>query len=233
MPNKTKNVFLRFDLWIDYYSHQLQLGSLNNMVISQHKEIQAEQLTPDSIIHAYRLGYFPMAEPDGKLFWYQPEMRAIFPLRQLKFSRSLRKLIRQGKFDISFNREFKRVMYHCAMNRRGETWISDEMLKAYTKMNELGFAHSIEVWENNHLVGGLYGVSLGGMFCGESMFNIVPNTAKIAFYYLVEQLNKQGYVLLDSQFINHFTEQLGAVEVPADLFDKYRKEALKLDCRFV
>lgn len=202
------------------------------MIISENKEDPGYKISAEQLLSVYMKGYFPMAEPDGEIYFYYPEMRAIFPLRKLKFGKSLRKIIRKDIFTYSFDKHFRKVMYRCAVTRRNDTWISDRMLDAYTELHEAGFAHSVEVYLEGELVGGLYGVTLGGMFCGESMFNLVDNSAKVAFYYLIQQLNKQGFVLLDSQFLNPFTRQLGAIEVPAEVFEQYKAEALKKKCSF-
>ena len=137
----------------------------------QTTKIKDEQLLPMSLLNAYCNGYFPMAEQDGEIYWYKPEDRAIFPLKEMKFSRSLMQTIRKGIFEYSYNKNFEQVMFQCANTRKNETWISNDMFRAYNLLHQIGYAHSVEVWQDGQLVGGLYGVAVNGMFCGESMFN--------------------------------------------------------------
>ena len=188
-------------------------------------------LKPINLLNLYANGYFPMAESNGEIAIYTPEVRAIFPLTKLNFQKSLLKKIKSNVFSYSFNNSFSQVMKACR-DTHSTSWITDEMILAYTQLHQLGYAHSVEVWSDGSLVGGLYGVALQGAFFGESMFNYINDSAKAAFYYLIQRLRERKYVLLDSQYINDFTKQLGAVEVPNDLYLKYLKEALTKECYF-
>lgn len=188
-------------------------------------------LAPEILIRAYSEGYFPMASSkQGDVYWHCPDYRAVFPIHKIKPNRSLRKSIEKSEFSYSINDNFEYVIEKCS--NRDDTWISEEIIEAYCDLHYLGFAHSIEVWQKDVIVGGLYGVAIGAAFFGESMFNDVSNASKAAFYYLVEHLKKQGYVLLDSQYLNHFTEQLGAVEISRKEYEKLLKYAIQKECKF-
>lgn len=173
---------------------------------------------PYLVIEAYRNGYFPMAtHRHGNIEWHSPDPRAIIPLDNVKTPKSMNKKLRKGEFDFTVNSAFKEVVTKCA--DRNTTWINNDIIETYTKINHLGFANSVETWQNGELVGGLYGVTIGAAFFGESMFNTVTDAAKAAFYHLINILKKNKYILLDSQYINPFTEQLGAVEIRKHQYD--------------
>jgi leucyl/phenylalanyl-tRNA---protein transferase len=177
------------------------------------KRLSAGELDPAFILRAYRSGFFPMAEAlDGAISWYSPDPRAIIPLDGVIVSRSLRRALRSHPFEIRVDAAFEKVVRRCS--QRNETWISEPIILAYTELYRQGHAHSVESWESGELVGGLYGVSIGGAFFGESMFSSVTNSSKIAFVHLVQHLKNSGYVLLDSQFINDHVRTLGAIEIP-------------------
>ena len=151
-------------------------------------------LLPDVLLLGYRNGFFPMADPDlGRILWHRPEQRGVIPLDRVKISRSLRKEIERNTFTITTDQAFRDVITACA--DREDTWISDEIVDAYTQLHELGHAHSVEAWYDDTLVGGLYGVSIGGAFFGESMFSRKSNASKVAFAHLVYRLNSHGYRL--------------------------------------
>ena len=189
-------------------------------------------LCPDLLLRAYEQGYFPMADGvTGKIYWHSPNPRAIFPLERIKMPRSIRQFIRKFGVRFEVNRDFEAVINYCA--NRSYTWISQEIIDAYIDLHKLGYAHSVETYIDGKLVGGLYGVAIGGAFFGESMFNIVSNGSKAAFYYLVARLRERGYILLDSQYMNDFTKSLGAIEIHEILYFKLLKRALELDCKFV
>jgi leucyl/phenylalanyl-tRNA--protein transferase len=174
-------------------------------------------LSPELIIHGYHIGIFPMADSaHGKVRWYLPKMRAIIPLENFRVSRSLRQVINKNLFEIRFNRDFRTVIMNCAAPRKDstETWISKDIIFAYYKLHELGYAHSVEAYQNDELVGGLYGVSIGGAFFGESMFYKVSNASKVALFALVSRLREREFKLLDSQFMNENVQRFGAIEVP-------------------
>jgi leucyl/phenylalanyl-tRNA---protein transferase len=176
-------------------------------------------LSTDLLLTAYQSGYFPMAEERGKveLLWFNPNPRAIIPLNALHLSTSLRKTIRKNPYKVTVNQAFTRVMQACAAPRANadESWINSDIINAYTSLHEIGCAHSVECWDaQSALVGGLYGVSIGGAFFGESMFSRLPNASKIAFAYLAETLIRANYTLLDTQFVNEHLLQFGVIEIP-------------------
>jgi leucyl/phenylalanyl-tRNA--protein transferase len=164
----------------------------------------------------------------GRIYWYAPDPRAIIPIHSYKPQRSLRPVINQKKFEIRFNTSFEQVMRHCAAPRKDDenTWISEEIIRAYSALHNMGYAHSVEAYEDGKLAGGLYGVALGGAFFGESMFYLKPNASKVAFYYLIEQLKKQQFELLDTQFINDNVERHGAIEIPREEYMLLLEKAL-------
>jgi leucyl/phenylalanyl-tRNA---protein transferase len=173
------------------------------------------KLTADDLIFGYMNGIFPMADGDGSLFWYSPDPRAIIPIENYHASHSLKPILNKKTFDIRINTDFQGVMRGCALprNSSAETWISDEIIEAYTELHRMGFAHSVETYIGNSLVGGLYGVAIGGVFFGESMFHKVSNASKVAFHFLIETLKKNGFELLDTQFINDNVKRFGATEI--------------------
>lgn len=172
-----------------------------------------------------------MAHEDGVLFWHDPDPRAVFPLGDIRpNARSLR-AYRQAGFTYTPDLHFEEVMRACAENRNS-TWITEEMIGAYVDLHEAGYAHSVEVWQNNALVGGIYGVAIGGAFFGESMFSRVTNASKAAFHELVRLLKERGFTLFDSQYINDHTRSLGAVEIPRHEFRKALRIAINLKVHF-
>ncbi len=172
-----------------------------------------EKLTPEVLLYAYASGVFPMAESSesDEIFWFNPEKRGVLPLDGLHISRSLRKVMKSRRYKVTANQCFSDVIAACA--DREETWINAEITELYTALNRLGRAHSIEVWECGALVGGLYGVSIGAAFFGESMFSHQSNASKIALVGLVARLNLGGYSLLDMQFLTPHLASLGGVEI--------------------
>jgi leucyl/phenylalanyl-tRNA--protein transferase len=181
-------------------------------------------LSPQRLELAYRSGIFPWFSEGDPIIWYSPDPRMILFPGQLKVSKSMRQIIRKNEFTITFNQNFKEVISNCKNTNRKEqagTWITDEMQEAYIKLNTLGIAKSVEVWRHKELVGGLYGIDLGTVFCGESMFSHESNTSKLAFIYLVEKLKKEQYKLLDCQVYNEHLASLGAEEISRNEFLKY------------
>lgn len=172
-----------------------------------------------------------MADGDGRVEFYRSEPRSVLELDSLHVSRSLARVIRQGKYDVFLNRDFGAVIRACADRR--ETWINSEIQSAFVRLHEEGKAHSIEAYREGELVGGLYGVALGGAFMGESMFSRMPDASKVCLYHLVERLKDRGYVLLDCQIQNDHLARLGAVEISDDEYLERLDEALKLDNSFV
>jgi leucyl/phenylalanyl-tRNA--protein transferase len=182
-------------------------------------------LEPGTLLQAYRKGLFPMGLPDGHLGWWSPVDRAILPLRGLHISRSLRQSTR--RFQVSVDADFEGVIRGCADSRRRDPWITDEFVDAYTQLHRLGWAHSIEVWDHEgDLAGGLYGVSIGGLFAGESMFHEARDASKVALVHLVVVMNKGGGRLLDVQWQTPHLESLGAVVIGREAYLDLLEEAL-------
>ena len=189
-------------------------------------------ITPELLINAYSHGIFPMADSrEGEINWYKPDKRAIFDIYKTKISRSVKQLIRKNIYQVDVDKNFRQVVSLCA--EREETWINEEIIDTYTEMQDLGLAHSVEVYRDNNLIGGLYGVHLGSAFFGESMFNLEPNTSKIAFAYLLEILKYNNFSLLDSQFLNPFTEQLGAFEIEDNKYLFLLNTSIQRRCKFL
>lgn len=173
-------------------------------------------LSPERLLLAYRSGIFPWFEDDEPILWWSPPERMVLFFEDLKISKSMRNILNRNTFKITFNTSFKEVITNCrTIKRDGQpgTWITDEMVEAYCRLHELGYAKSVEVWQNDKLVGGLYGIDLGHIFCGESMFSKVSNASKIAFIALAKKLEKENYKLLDCQVHNDHLESLGATEI--------------------
>jgi leucyl/phenylalanyl-tRNA--protein transferase len=181
---------------------------------------------------AYRSGIFPWTvEP---ITWWSPDPRAIFELHQFHVPRSLRAVLRKGLFEISIDTAFDRVIRACAEPSEGRrnTWISPEFIQAYNRLYAAGYAHSIECWEGDSLVAGIYGVGIGGLFAGESMFHRVDNASKVALHHLVRHLQMRGYVLFDIQMLTPVTRQLGAIEITRREYLERLTTALGLVCSF-
>ena len=183
-------------------------------------------LSLERLLLAYKSGIFPWYNPGEPIIWYSPNLRMVLFPKDLKISKSMKQIIRKNEFKITFNQNFKAVISNCKTIKRdgqGGTWITDEMQDAYLKLHEKGIAKSVEVWLENELVGGLYGIDLGTVFCGESMFSKISNTSKLAFIYLVQKLKKENYKLIDCQVYNPHLESLGAHEISREEFLKYLK----------
>jgi leucyl/phenylalanyl-tRNA--protein transferase len=194
-------------------------------------------LDPETLLSAYAQGAFPMADRDGSVRWYTADPRGVFPLDdRFHIPRTLRQIVKQGKFDIRINHDFASTMRACMRVRRaregGGTWISEELIAAYTRLHELGFAHSVECWQKGELAGGLYGVSLGAAFFGESMFHRAPNASKVALVHLVERLRERGYELLDTQASTEHLRQFGCIDLPAREYLNLLRRALRKKCEF-
>lgn len=189
-------------------------------------------IDPALLVRAYREGVFPMALEDGDIGWFSPDPRGILPLDTFHVSSRLARVIRHGRFEVAVDRAFEDVMRACA-ERPGEgTWISEEILDSYIALYRLGLAHSVEVRIEDTLVGGLYGVHLGGAFFGESMFHRVTDASKIALVALVDRLARGGFSLLDIQWVTPHLRQFGAIEIPRKEYLASLRRALKKDCRF-
>jgi len=187
------------------------------------------------LVSAYASGWFPMAS-EGQIRWYSPDPRGILPLDALHIPRRLARVVRAGRFRIEIDRAFVDVMRACAADERDRedpgTWIDDEIIESYTALHEAGIAHSVEAWIDDRLVGGLYGVALGGAFFGESMFHHETDASKVALVALVERLRSRGYRLLDTQWVTPHLEQFGAVEIPRKDYLRRLELSLRLDCTF-
>ncbi len=172
-----------------------------------------EPLTPDMLLAAYANGYFPMAleHDDPELYWFNPAERGVLPLERFNIPRGLKRVLKNHRFTLTVDTAFETVVRACGTltKDRQETWINEEIVRLYTGLFEIGHAHAVEVWQEETLVGGLYGVSLGGAFFGESMFSRVPEASKIALVTLVEILREAGYLLLDTQYVNEHLKQFG------------------------
>ena len=194
------------------------------------------KLTPEILLKAYSLGLFPMAEKsdDPDIYWVDPRQRGIFPLDGLNISRSLAKKLRQNLFNVTINQDFAAVIAACAAPRGqdGETWINATIRQAYLELHRSGHAHSVEVWLDKALVGGLYGVTIASAFCGESMFHRATDASKIALVYLVAQLRRDGFTLLDTQFVTPHLQSLGAVEISRQDYLSRLHHALARPARF-
>ncbi|RYC17594.1 leucyl/phenylalanyl-tRNA--protein transferase [Ciceribacter ferrooxidans] len=187
-------------------------------------------ITPEILLRAYSIGLFPMAESadDPEIFWVEPELRGIIPLDQFHVSKSLAKAIRHKPFDIRYDTAFDRVLDKCAeaAEDRPSTWINQTIKDLYGALHRMGHAHSVEAWDGDELVGGLYGVSLGSAFFGESMFARRTNASKICLVHLVERLKERGFTLLDTQFTTEHLKTFGAIDVPKDQYGQLLEKAV-------
>lgn len=193
-------------------------------------------LTTDILLRAYSMGLFPMARArhDPKLYWIDPEERGILPLDRFHVSRSLKKTLRQGRYRIRVDTAFRAVMDGCAEAKLGreETWINAQIVELFCQLHAMGLAHSVESWDGDRLVGGLYGLALGGAFFGESMFSRATDASKVALVDLVARLRLAGFRLLDTQFITDHLARFGALEIPRHDYQKNLADALALPVSF-
>ena len=184
-------------------------------------------LSAERLLLAYKSGIFPWYNQGDPIVWYSPDPRMVLFPKNLKISKSMKQIIRKNQFRATFNQNFSEVISNCKNSYRegqGGTWITDEMEQAYINLHQVGVAKSVEVWEGNELVGGLYGIDLGHVFCGESMFSKVSNASKFAFIYLVQKLEKEHYKLIDCQVYNEHLASLGADEISRETFVTYLKK---------
>ncbi|WP_424832939.1 leucyl/phenylalanyl-tRNA--protein transferase [Ruegeria sp.] len=189
-------------------------------------------LSPELLLHGYSIGIFPMAEhrDDPELFWVEPKFRGVFPLDGFHISRSLARRMRNCGFHVTINRDFEGVVDGCA--DRSDTWINTELRRLYAALHQSDHAHSLEIWEENNLVGGVYGVALGGAFFGESMFSRRKDASKIALAYLVDRLRRTGFQLFDTQFLTAHLASLGAIEIPKSQYRQQLEKAITASADF-
>ncbi len=194
------------------------------------------RIPTDLLLRAYASGVFPMAESaeDPEVFWVRPEARGIIPLDAFHVPRSLRKTMRQRPFDMAYDHDFEGVIEGCAEVREGRqsTWINGPIRDAYRRLYDIGHCHTVEAWQQGRLVGGLYGVTLGRTFFGESMFSRVTDASKVCLVHLVEHLIERGFVLLDTQFTTEHLKRFGAIDVPRRRYEKLLAEAIQGEARF-
>lgn len=194
------------------------------------------EITPQVLLKAYACGIFPMAESadDSALYWIEPEKRGVIPLENAHVSRRLARTIKQGKFEVLIDRDFPGVIEACGSERAGRssTWINEKITDLYQELFQMGYCHTIETWQDGQLVGGLYGVHLGGVFFGESMFSFVRDASKVALVYLLARLKYGGFQLLDTQFVTDHLRTFGAVEVSGDDFQRLLERALSCKSDF-
>jgi leucyl/phenylalanyl-tRNA--protein transferase len=184
-------------------------------------------LSPDRLLLAYMNGIFPWFNEDSMILWWSPDPRMVLFPNKIKISKSMQRLIKSGRFKTTWNTQFEKVVNACSIvKRKGQegTWITPEMKGAYLKLHQMGIAKSMEVWENDELVGGLYGIDLGKVFCGESMFSKRSNASKFAFINLAQELEQKEYKLIDCQVYTDHLASLGAEEIPRQQFIKILKD---------
>lgn len=195
------------------------------------------EITPDLLLRAYRAGLFPMAESraGARLYWLDPELRGILPLEGFHLSRRLRRTVLSGLYQVTANTAFAQVIAACAAPAPGreDSWINPEIEALFTELHRMGHGHSVEAWREGELVGGLYGVSLGGAFFGESMFSRARDASKVALVHLVARLRLGGFTLLDTQFITEHLAQFGAAEIPRALYKQRLAEAVDRPARWL
>lgn len=207
--------------WIDPGAPDLRFPPVSRALREPEGLLAAGgDLRPERLVAAYRAGIFPWYEAGQPILWWSPDPRAVLTPGGLRITRSLRKRLRHGGFSVSFDRAFEAVLRGCAAPRRGAhgTWITPEMHAAYVRLFELGLAHSVEVWQEARLVGGLYGVAIGRIFFGESMFSRVSDASKVALVYLARHLQAWGFPLIDCQLPNPHLERLGTTCIPRERF---------------
>jgi leucyl/phenylalanyl-tRNA--protein transferase len=193
------------------------------------------RLDPQTLIEAYCRGAFPMAQRTGEIHWYTADPRGIIPLDKFHIPKTLAQFIRSPRFpfEIRINHDFEGTMRACMQQRAGETWINGRLVRAYVRLHELGLAHSVEVWNSGRPVGGLYGVSIGGAFFGESMYHLERDASKVALVFLVRQLRERGYELLDTQANTDHLRRFGCIEIPASEYLALLEKAIQKECTFV
>ncbi len=194
------------------------------------KNIKELLLQPGNMLRLYASGAFPMADESGEINWYMPEVRTIIPLGNYNYPRSLKKVVETGIFEFKYDSDFISVVNGCA--DRDKTWISKELIQAYQRLQKLGHVHTVETWKKGKLAGGLYGITFGGAFFGESMFSKVPQASKAALIKLIEHLIEKNFVLLDVQYMTPHLKMFGAVEIASEEYTRLLNESYNIICEF-
>ncbi|CAN5332067.1 leucyl/phenylalanyl-tRNA--protein transferase [soil metagenome] len=194
--------------------------------------MQSIALEPQTLLVAYSQGAFPMTDRDGTTRWYTADPRGILPLDRFHVPHSLAQLVRQNRFELRVDHDFQGVMRACMKTRPDGSWISERLIDVYCALHKQGHAHSVECWRGGEIAGGLYGVSLGGAFFGESMFHFQRDASKVALVHLVDRLKSRGYVLLDTQASTQHLRRFGCVDIRAEQYMKLLRAALSKDCSF-
>lgn len=211
-------------LWFPNPREAIRRGPLDGMVAL------GGDLSPDRLLLAYRSGIFPWTA--NPITWWSPDPRGIFELGRIRVSRSLRRVIRKGVYRVTRDAAFREVIEGCALTPRPGSWITSEFIEAYVELHKRGGAHSFETWLGDELVGGIYGVSVGGLFAGESMFHRADNASKVALVALHDHLVERGFALFDVQMVTRATGEMGAIEIPRNEYLKRLAHAVELPCSF-
>ena len=199
--------------------------------IDLNPKSKVEMISPELLLQGYRLGVFPMGMTDGTVEWFSPDPRAILPLDKFHIPHALRRTVEKKKFETRINTRFGEVIRACA--KREDTWITSKIMQSYERLHELGHAHSVETWHDKKLAGGLYGISIGGAFFGESMFHRVTDASKVALVSLVEQMRARKFVLLDTQWVTPHLAQFGVTEISRAHYLRTLGRAVELQRKFV
>ena len=194
--------------------------------------MSAHRLEPDTVLLAYTQGAFPMTDRDGVTRWYTADPRGVIPLNAFHIPKTLGQIVRQKRFDVRINSNFPKTMRACMTAHPGGSWISEDLIRVYSELHGMGYAHSVEAWKDGELAGGLYGVTIGGAFFGESMFHVQRDASKVALVHLVERLRERKFTLLDTQASTAHLERFGCIELPADEYMSRLRKALNLQRKF-
>jgi len=194
--------------------------------------MQTIMLDPETLLVAYAQGAFPMTDRDGTTRWYTADPRGVLPLDRFHIPHTLRQTLRHRRFEVRFDSDFEGTMRACMTTRPDGSWISEPLIAVYSRLHELGFAHSVEAWHEGELAGGLYGVSLGGAFFGESMFHYQRDASKVCLVHLVQRLRERGFELLDTQANTDHLRRFGCIDIPSAEYLKRLRAALTKRCEF-